>query len=473
MRLKVSAIGTAKPMEEKCFLDLLKKYNQTHILKHYQSLNVSEKEKLTSEIGNIDFELAFSLYNEISQQKIPIKHKIDAYPARMLTIPKNPAEQKQREAARILGESLISEKRIAVLIVAGGHGSRLGFNGPKGMFPITPIKNKSFFQLFAESVLALSLRYKIVIPLLIMMDTEMLAQAKDFFKTNNFFGLDPQTVILFEQEMLPTLNADGKLILKDKTHLFINPSGHGGCIKALHETGLLKKLIKDGYSDLFYCQIDNPLVNIMDPVFIGYHKLENSEISTKIVRRNSCEEKVGIFASENGKAKVIEYSDLTPDNRCILDNNGEIRDWAGNTAIHMISLDFIQRLNEHGFSLPYHKAIKMVNSFGEEGGNVKIKGYKFETFIFDAIPLAKNTCCMEISREEEFAPLKNSHGADSPETVRNLLSNMYKNCLKDAGIKVNSLVQVEISPLFALSKEELSSKINGMNIKSDKDIYLE
>jgi len=460
-------------MKEEYFVNLLKKYNQIHILRHYQSLSLLEKEKFMGEIGNLDFELVFSLYEKASVQKFPVKHRIDIYPSPIFSIPKNSDEQVHWEEARILGESLICKNKIAVLIVAGGHGSRLGFNGPKGMFPISPVKNKSLFQLFAESVRALSLRYKVVIPLLIMTDTEMLPEVKDFFKTHNFFGLDPQTLHFFEQEMLPTLTVDGKLILKDKTHLFVNPNGHGGCIKALHDSGLLKQLIEDGYSDLFYCQIDNPLVKLMDPVFIGYHKMEDSEMSTKIVRRRSCEEKVGIFAALNGKAKVIEYSELDSDNRCILDNNGRIRDWAGNTAIHMVSLVFIQRLNESGFALPYHHAIKMLDSFGAQDEITEIKGWKFETFIFDAIPLAKNTCCMEISREEEFVPLKNKQGDDSPQTVRSILSNMYKNWLNDTGIKIEPQVRVEISPLFALSKEELHSKIKGKSIRGDKDIYLE
>ncbi|MCX5714960.1 MAG: UTP--glucose-1-phosphate uridylyltransferase [Candidatus Omnitrophica bacterium] len=460
-------------MKEEYFLDLLKKHNQTHILRHYQSLSLLEKEKFMGEIGNLDFELVFSLYEKASEQKLPVKHRIDIYPSTIFSIPKNSDEQVQRDEARILGESLICKNKIAVLIVAGGHGSRLGFNGPKGCFPISPVKNKSLFQLFAESVRALSLRYKVVIPMLIMTDTEMLPEVKGFFKTHDFFGLDPQTLHFFEQEILPTLTVDGKLILKDKTHLFVNPNGHGGCLKALFCSGLLKKLIEDGYSDLFYCQIDNPLVKIMDPAFVGYHKMEDSEISTKIVRRSSCEEKVGIFVAENGKAEVIEYSDLDPDNRCILDDFGRIRDWAGNTAIHMISLVFVQRLNESGFTLPYHHAIKMLDSFGEQGEIAEIKGWKFETFIFDVIPLAKNTCCMEISREEEFAPLKNKQGDDSPETVRKILSDMYKNWLKYAGIEVSPQLRAEISPLLALSKEELRSKIKGKDIGSDKDIYLE
>lgn len=460
-------------MKEEHFLNLLNKYNQKHIFRHYQSLSLLEKEKFINEIGNLDFELTFSLYEKISQQKFPVKHSIDICPSRIFTIPGNPDEERQKEEARILGESLICKNKIAVLVVAGGHGSRLGFNGPKGMFPISPIKNKSLFQLFAESIRALSLRCQAVIPLLIMTNKEALPEVKDFFKAHNFFGLKPQTVHLFEQEMLPTLTTNGELVLKDKTHLFSSPNGHGGSLKALPDSGLLKKLMENGYSDLFYFQVDNPLVKIADPVFVGYHKMEDSEISTKIVRRKSCEEKVGIFVAEDGKAEVIEYSDLEPDNRCILNSKGQIRDWAGNAAIHMISFSFIQRLNEQGFSLPYHRAVKVIKSLGPQGKTAEIEGWKFETFIFDAIPLAKKTCCMEISREEEFAPVKNKQGDDSPETVRKIMSDIHKNWLKDAGIEAAPQVRVEISPLFALSKEELRSKIQGRNIAADKDIYLE
>lgn len=460
-------------MREEYFLNLFKKYNQEHIFRHYEALSLLEKEKFINEIGNLDFELTFLLYEKISQQKFPVKHSIDICPARIFTIPGNPGEKSQEEEARILGESLIRGNKIAVLIVAGGHGSRLGFNGPKGMFPVSPIKNKSLFQLFAESVRALSLRCAAVIPLLIMTNKESLAEVKDFFKAHNFFGLKPQTVHLFAQGMLPAITADGKLIFKDKTHLFANPNGHGGSLKALSDSGLLKELVGNGYSDLFYFQVDNPLVKIGDPAFIGYHKMEDSEMSTKIVRRNNCEEKVGIFVAENGKAEVIEYSDLEPDNFCVLDSNGQIRDWAGNAAMHMISLSFVQRLNEQGFSLPYHRAVKVIKSLGPQGEITEIEGWKFETFVFDAIPLAKKTCCMEISREEEFAPVKNKQGDDSPETVRKIMSDIHKNWLKDAGIEVTPQARVEISPLFALSKEELRSKIRGRNIAADKDIYLE
>ncbi|MBU4252420.1 MAG: UTP--glucose-1-phosphate uridylyltransferase, partial [Candidatus Omnitrophica bacterium] len=182
-------------MKEEYFLNLLKKYNQTHILRHCQSLSLPEREKFISEMGNLDFKLAFSLYEKISRQKFPVKHNLDIYPSKIFTISKNSDEQMQREEARLLGESLIYKNKIAVLIVAGGHGSRLGFNGPKGMFPISPLKNKSLFQFFAESVRALSLRYKVVVPLLIMTDKEMLPEVEGFFKTHNFFGLDSQTEI--------------------------------------------------------------------------------------------------------------------------------------------------------------------------------------------------------------------------------------------------------------------------------------
>jgi UDP-N-acetylglucosamine/UDP-N-acetylgalactosamine diphosphorylase len=152
--------------------------------------------------------------------------------------------------------------------------------------------------------------------------------------------------------MLPTITPEGKLILKEEAQLLANPDGHGGSLKALHESGLLQRLMEKGYSELSYCQVDNPLVKILDPVFIGYHKMEEAEISTKVVRRRNLEEKVGIYGMLNGKPAIKEYSDFRPEDYCALDKQGRIRHWAGNTAIHMISLPFIQRLNVHGFALP-------------------------------------------------------------------------------------------------------------------------
>ena len=423
------------------------------------------------ELKSLDLALAFDLHKKFSRENSS-PSLYETCPAPVIPIAETPREKARREEARILGESLIRENRVVVLIVAGGQGSRLGFEGPKGKFPISPIKKKSLFQLFAESVKALSSRYEASIPLLIMMNRENEDETQQFFADNQFFGLDRNRVYFFDQGMLPTITPEGQLILKDETHLLANPDGHGGSLKALYESGLLKQLIEKGYSELSYCQVDNPLVKIADPVFIGYHRMEGAEISTKVVHRRNLEEKVGIYGMMNRKPAIIEYSDFRPEDYCALDERGGIRHWAGNTAIHMISLPFIQRLNWHGFALPYHRAVKEVEGLSPEGQRLKMAGWKFETFVFDSIPLAGKTCCMEVIREEEFSPVKKQKGNDSPDTARAAMNDLYRAWLREAGAEVVPEARVEISPLYALDKEELLRKLKGKKLKIRADRYI-
>ena len=454
-------------------LDLLEKFNQHHILSYLRRLTNAQQQDLLRDIQKLDLPMIFDLYRLHSQGQESQKTLGKIEPALITPVPKSPDAIKQREEARFLGESLIRENKVVVLIVAGGQGSRLGFEGPKGKFPVSPLRGKSLFQLFAESIKALSLRYRAEIPLIIMTSRENDEETREFFKHNQFFGLGLNTVKFFSQGMLPTLTPDGKLILSDETHFLVNPDGHGGSLKAFHESGLLKKLIKDGYSDLFYCQVDNPIVKIADPVFLGYHKMAEAEISTKVVRRQNPEEKVGIYGLVNGKPSIIEYSDFSIAEYQAMDERGNIRYWAGNIAVHVISLTFIERLNYHGFGLPYHRAVKNVEGIGKEGTVERTKGWKFETFVFDAIPLAKRTCCLEVIREEEFSPLKNKEGIDSPETARMAMADLHRQWLEEAGVKIAPDAKVEISPLYALDKEELKEKVKGQRLKVTKDLYMD
>ena len=432
-------------MKTEEILGILEKFNQQHILSRLRRLPLAQQQELVREIQKLDLSTVFDLYRLHSQEQKAQKTLGKIEPAFITPIPKTPDEIKQKEEARFLGESMIRENKIAVLIVAGGQGSRLGFDGPKGKYPISPLRGKSLFQLFAESVQALSLRHRVKIPLIIMTSRENDGETREFFKHKEFFGLGSSTVKFFSQGMLPTLTSDGKLILSDETHFLVNPDGHGGSLKAFYESGLLKKLIKDGYSDLFYCQVDNPIVKIADSVFLGYHKMAEAEISTKVVRRQNPEEKVGIYGLVDGKPSIIEYSDFTPAEYQALDERGNIRYWAGNIAVHAISLAFIERLNHHGFALPYHRAVKDVEGIGKEGKVARIKGWKFETFVFDAIPLAKRTSCLEVTREEEFSPVKNKEGIDSPETARMAMANLHRQWLEEAGAELAPDAKVEIS----------------------------
>ncbi len=458
-------------LEEK-MITFLRKQNQQHLLEHYSALSPEGKNILLKELQELDLTLAFDLYQKFTQEKDLSRPFREIQPAPITTIPQTMEEKIRRKEARILGESAIRRSEVAVLIVAGGQGTRLGFDGPKGLFRISSIEQKSLFQLFAESIKALRKRYGALIPLLIMTNQENQQETRKFFIDHDFFELDRQEVYFFNQGMLPTLTPEGQLILKEDRQLLVNPDGHGGSLKALHSTGLLQLLMDKGFTELFYCQVDNPLVKMADPVFIGYHRMEGAEISTKVVRRQDPDEKVGIYGMINGQPTIVEYSDFRPEDYRALDAKGAILHWAGNTAIHVISLSFIHRLNQHGFALPYHRAVKEVEGRGREDRRAKITGWKFETFVFDAIPLARKTCCMEVIRKEEFAPVKNREGKDSPETAQAAMNHLHRSWLKKAGARLAPGVRVEVSPLFALDEEELLSKLKGKKLTIREDKYL-
>jgi UDP-N-acetylglucosamine/UDP-N-acetylgalactosamine diphosphorylase len=451
---------------------LLRKFRQHHILEHLHRLSPALQEKLLGGVGESDLPLVFDLFRLHSPERQTVRDLGKIAPAPVIGIPGTGEDFRRRGEARLLGEGLLREGRVAVLIVAGGQGSRLGFEGPKGEYPISPLRNKSLFQLFAEAVRALCLRYETEIPMIVMTSRENEGETKRFFEVNRNWGMS-SPVYFFSQGMLPTLTLDGRLILSDETRFLANPDGHGGSLKAFHESGLLANLMGKGYSQLFYCQVDNPIVKIADPVFLGHHAMAGAEISTKVVRRRDPDEKVGIYGLLNGKPGIIEYSDFSPEEYRAVDEKGNLRHWAGNIAVHVISLPFIERLNRHGFALPYHRAVKDVEGVGAEGKPEKMKGLKFESFVFDAIPLAGRTSCMEVVREEEFAPVKNRAGADSPETARQAMVRLHRKWLEEAGAEIAPGAKVEISPLFALDKEELGEKVKGKRLRVKEDLYLD
>jgi len=458
-------------MDPLSILDLLEEHGQPHILDHVRRLSTEKRENFCRRVAGLNLPLAFQLYQEFSRPKDSRADTSGIEPASIIPISKTPAEVQDRKKAIHLGESLIRGNQVAVLIVAGGQGSRLGFPGPKGFLPISPVMKKPLFQLFAESVQALSARYRATIPLLVMTSQENREEIEAFFASRRFFGLPENQVHFFCQGMLPTLTPGGKLILGDEANLLSNPDGHGGSLKALYESGLTERLKGQGISEIFYCQVDNPLAKIADPAFIGYHRQEGADISTKVVRRRNLEEKVGIYGVVNRKPAIIEYSDFSPEDYRSRDEQGNLRHWAGNIAIHMISLSFVDRLNRQGFALPYHRAVKEVEGLGPGGRKEKIAGLKFESFVFDSIPIAQKACCMEVVREEEFSPVKNQTGIDSPDTARQAMNSLFRRWVTEAGGEVAPNAQVEISPLFALDKEELIEKLRGKKVMVGEDTY--
>jgi len=458
-------------MDEHEFLNLLEANKQNHIIDHINRLSPDKKSTFFQNSNGLDLNLVFKLHKEFSSRKNTLLLSGTLEPPQIITLPRTADEQKSRYESKRIGEALISNQKVAILIVAGGQGVRLGHNKPKGTFPVSPIIKKTLFQLLSEQVKALTLRYHTRIPLLIMTSNENYNDTVVFFDSFNYFGLSKNDVYFFQQGMLPTITPEGKLLLRDETHFFVNPDGHGGSLIALYKSGLLEMLLDQGFSELFYCQIDNPLVKMADPLFLGYHALAESECSTKVVRRQRIDEKVGVYVSLNGKDAILEYSDFGGKHMEALDENGDILYWAGNTAIHIMNLSFVKAINEHGFALPYHCANKSVEIIDSNGFTKNVDAWKFETFVFDALPLAAKTCCMEIDRSEEFSPVKNKSGSDSPLTAQESMVALHRSWLRDAGIIALPEKLIEISPLFALDKEDVIRKLKGKIQLIDKDTY--
>ena len=439
------------------FFDTLKKYDQEHILQFWSELDEKQKAVFAQQIESIDFNLLVKLYNKTQSNNT--LHDLNLEETKVITL----ADRKKSDQAMIeAGENLIREGKVAVFLVAGGQGSRLGFDGPKGVYPISPVKKKSLFQLHAEKIIALNRKYKTILPWYIMTSKTNNNATIAFFEENDFFGLDKKDVMFFEQELMPAVDKKGKLLLTEKNQVFMSPNGHGGSLKAIWDSGAYDDMNKRGVESIFYFQVDNVLINIADTAFVGYHKSDKSEMSSKIIRKAYPEEKVGVICKINGQVGVIEYSDLSEKDTYAKTADGELKYWAGSIAIHMLETSFIKKLNEKGFSLPYHIAEKNIPYIDEKGNMVKPEdknGYKFETFVFDALQYCSKTTTIEGIREDDFSALKNKTGLDSEETAIKDASEMYKRWLKKADVNIPENVEtIEISALFARNEQELIEK---------------
>jgi len=372
-----------------------------------------------------------------------------------------------------LGREILSQGKLAVVVVAGGQGSRLGISGPKGIVPVSPVKGKSLFQIHAEKILALHRRYGGSIPFFIMTSRDNDAETRSFFNAHAYFGLDREDVFFFMQGMLPSVSSEGRFLLDQSGGLFMNPDGHGGTLRALKESGALTAMRSRGIEEIFYFQVDNPLVGVADPLFIGLHHQAGAQMSSKVCRKRDFGEKVGVIALVGGRTTVIEYSDMPDDMRYAVDAQGQMVYWAGSIAIHMLRLDFVERLTAGGVSLPFHRAAKKIPALDEQGRPAEIEGIKFETFIFDALRFAEVSVTLEVRREEEFAPVKNMSGEDSLASCRAMLSALHRSWLEGAGITVGEGVAVEISPLLALTRQDVARCARNLPREIRHDVYCE
>jgi UDP-N-acetylglucosamine/UDP-N-acetylgalactosamine diphosphorylase len=363
-------------------------------------------------------------------------------------------------------------------MAAGSSESDMALEGTKGTYPITPVTGKSLFQLHTEKVLALRNRYEVKIPLFVMTSSDNHQETVNFFEKNDNFGLPGEDLIFLSQSMLPLVDTSGNIILEDKGRLCMNPDGHGGAIRALYTSGALDEMEERGIQYIFYFQVDNPLVKMLDPVFLGYHHIGDADISSKVVKKKYPEEKVGVLGKINGWLGVVEHSDLTKEEMYARDENGELKYFAGNIAIHIFDVSFVRKLGEGEFRLAFHTSERMINYINKKGELKEPTGknaVKFESFIFDALQFANTTISLEVPREEEFSPFKTLIGEDSLEICRSMISSYYKRWLVNSGFHVSEdeSSRVEISPLFAIDAEEFCRKVKKERALLSEKLFIE
>jgi UDP-N-acetylglucosamine/UDP-N-acetylgalactosamine diphosphorylase len=323
--------------------------------------------------------------------------------------------------------------------VAGGQGTRLGFDAPKGSFPLGPVSERSLFELQAQKIRGLSRRYGRPLPWYVMTSPATDAATRAFLSSHDWFGLPERDVFFFCQGTVPALDFEGRLMLESRDRIAESPDGHGGSLTALEGSGALDDLEERGVTTLSYYQVDNPLVRIADPVYLGFHASVGAEMSCKVVSKCDPMEKMGVVARCGGQLGIVEYTELDDEHRYARDEDGELSYWAGSTAIHLLETSFVRRVARDAETvLPFHASAKKIPCLDEEGRRVEPSepnGYKLERFVFDALPAADPAVIVEARREEEYSPVKNAEGADSPETARRALIAEVRRWLLAAGLE--------------------------------------
>ena len=452
---------------------------QGHVFAFWDELDDTARERLIADASEIDLEELKQLCEtHLSETESASVDLSGLEPAPYFVHPDNGGDVNLWKRAYLVGEEALSKGKVAAFTVAGGQGTRLGYDGPKGTYPATPIKEKSLFQVFAEKILAASRRYGVDFHWYIMTSHVNHTATTSFFEENNYFGLKKDCVFFFMQGRMPAVTPEGKVLLSGKDSIAMTPDGHGGSLRAMVRSGAVEDMRKAGVEMVSYFQVDNPLPNFFDPAFIGFHVMHNSEMSSKMIPKRSPDEKIGVFCQQKGKLVVIEYSDLPDDLANEKDAEGNLRYLSGSIALHVISREFIARVGggEGDYALPFHRANKKVPTIDADGNLVKPEvpnGVKFEMFVFDALPYAKHPVVAEFHRKDEFSPIKNAEGLDSPLSCKKDQVREWTRWAINAGVHIDvddtawPGFMWEVSPLFADSEAAFSAAWNGLDVKPE------
>lgn len=442
--------------------ELVREHGQEHLLGGLDGVDPETRERFLERLSEVH-------WDELEHVAEPPALD-EVAPADVLTLDERARRLPELRAA---GEDAYRAGKVAVLVVAGGQGTRLGFKGPKGLFPLAPLSGKSIYQLQAEKVLSLSRRIGQAVPLLVMTSPATDEPTRAFFADRGAFGLAEGQLSFFVQGTVPSIDGDGRALLAAPGKLLENPDGHGGAFTALVRSGELERLGSLGVEQIVYIQVDNVLAPVDDPALVGLATVERTDVVTKVLEKAHPDEKVGHLVRVGDRDHVVEYTDLTPEETRARTPDGRLIYRWGSPAMHAWSVDFLARLAERGFRLPLHRSAKPLKAWAE-GEEREVQGWKSERFIFDLIPQAERSLGMEIERAAEFAPVKNAEGDDSPATAIALAEAQYARWLGEAGVRVAlpEGAHLEISPLFAATREQFLSTWDGRVAEVTGDLYL-
>ena len=398
-------------------LELLKKYGQEHILNNYENLSDENKEILLNQILNINLGQIKDLYESTKTEVNFANDKIEPIDY----VDKAALTAEELKKYNDLGENAIKSGKYAVVTMAGGQGTRLGHDGPKGTFKLGLNPDKSIFEILTDSLKENNEKYKIVIPWYIMTSRENNDQTENFFKENNYFGYEPSAITFFKQGELPMCSEDGNILIDETGLIKEAADGHGGIFESMRRNGIIHDMQTRGVEWAFIGPVDNVLVKMVDPTLLGLALDKKVLAAGKSVVKAGPKEKVGVFCKRNGKPGVVEYTEITPDLSEAVNEKGELVFGESHINCNLFNVKVIEEVSEK--KLPYHSAHKKAKYIDENGNIVipeKPNAYKFESFIFDAFDMLEDMAILRVKREEEFAPVKNAEGNDSPETAREL-----------------------------------------------------
>ena len=404
-------------------LESLKQYNQEHIIRLLEKLNKEKQEELIEQINKINFEQILELYNNTKKEKEFKESKIE--PLKYLD--KAKLTKSEIEELNELGKTVIKSGAYAVVTMAGGQGTRLGHSGPKGTFKLDVFgKGKYLFEILTENLKEANQKYGVTIPWYIMTSKENNSETVEFLEKNNYFGYDKNFVTFFTQSELPLIDTNGKLLIGKDFKIKEASDGNGGTYASLRASGCLADMKKRGIKWIFIGSVDNVLLKMVDVTLLGMAKSQNVQIASKSVAKANPKEKVGVFCKMNGHPKVIEYTELPTKMAEQHDKNGELKYGESHIMCNLYTIDAIEKISQE--KLIYHTAFKKNSYIDEEGKEIipeEPNSYKFESFIFDAFEFFDDIAILRGAREEDFAPIKNKEGADSPKTAKELYEKFW------------------------------------------------